>query len=387
MKHFYSLYFLFTLFPVNMVANGGSSVFPKDWAAEAENLSFGCSYGRSSQENKNAIICYSIKEIEEIDGIRYSNMFIDIVGLPVFVQRGPIHEMSIIDEEYPHEQTCTDVLHIRNENNKVYCQSEDGTQEWLILDLGLQEGETFVNGAGERYLVKKATSSEDSMRRKLLLVSQDGNQEDTWEEGIGSLQWGFLPDYVVKTLRYFQNADQSLSINLWMASTPDYYVERSINDEYFKLQYFIEEKDEEVQNMTYEDLVDSWLTFSFVDDSLWIQGYYPLNLYPSFVAACISETRIDISIHQITALDIIKGQHIAKIDVHIPGFKAGTYQVGMPGQEYVTLECKGNNPTSICGSLEPSRYINSIFDLQGRKLLRAPQKGIYIQNGKKVAVK
>lgn len=34
-----------------------------------------------------------------------------------------------------------------------------------------------------------------------------------------------------------------------------------------------------------------------------------------------------------------------------------------------------------------TKHDNIIYDLQGRQLLRAPQKGIYIRNGKKVAVK
>ena len=33
------------------------------------------------------------------------------------------------------------------------------------------------------------------------------------------------------------------------------------------------------------------------------------------------------------------------------------------------------------------KYTNEIYDLQGRQLPQAPQKGVYIQNGKKVAVK
>ena len=371
---------LCVIFSNRMVAQENPLSDTKDWLAEEENIHCGCSYARSSQGAKKAVLYYSIKENEEKEGIKYFKMLVNVVELSEL--QGGIHEMVYIDDEYPNGQTCTDVLLIWQDGNKVYCQSEDGKQKWLILDFGLKTGDTFVNGIGEHYLVKETTSSADLKRKKLLLVSEDGTQEDTWEEGIGSLLWGFLPNYVVKTLKYFQNAKEPLFVNLWMAATPDYVVEQSVNDEYLKLQPFDEVEDEETQDMTYTELPESPLTYSFVGDSLWIHGYYPLNLYRSFLAASISGMHIDITVHQVTALNIITGMHVAKIDVKIPGFKAGTYQVGIPGREYVTLECKGAT-TQIANIKTEERASNTIYDLQGRKMVSGVRKGITIQNGKK----
>jgi len=39
---------------------------------------------------------------------------------------------------------------------------------------------------------------------------------------------------------------------------------------------------------------------------------------------------------------------------------------------------------TLINNVAPVWQENSLYDLQGRKLLRAPQKGIYIQDGKKV---
>nr|MCR5849586.1 hypothetical protein [Bacteroidaceae bacterium] len=350
-----------------------SSPTLEDLLAEAESLLFGCSYVRSSQGTKKAVLYYSIKEKEEIEGRKYSNLFIDVVELSA-LQDG-IHEMVFIDEKYPGEPTCTDVLLIRQDGDKVYCQTENDTQEWLILDFGLKTGDIFVNGAGERFLVKEITKSEDSKRKRILLISEDGTQEDTWEEGIGSLQWGFLPNYVVKTLKYFQDVEDSMFTNLWAAANPDYFVGQGVYDEYFKLQPFDEIKDEEAEDMTLEDLPDSPLSYSFIEDSLRIQGYYPLNLYPSFAAASITGGHIDISIHQVTGLNMIKGNHIAKIDVLIPGFKAGTYKVGMSGQEYVTLECKGssaqyNDPVTFTKDLMATIILPTVPDASKGKYYR-----------------
>ena len=69
-------------------------------------------------------------------------------------------------------------------------------------------------------------------------------------------------------------------------------------------------------------------------------------------------------------------------NVKIPGFKAGTYQVGIPGREYVTLECKGT-PTQIENVKSETKNGTTIYDLQGRKMTNDVRKGITIKNGKK----
>ena len=71
-----------------------------------------------------------------------------------------------------------------------------------------------------------------------------------------------------------------------------------------------------------------------------------------------------------------------EFSVRIPGFKAGTYEVGMPGEECVTLECKGTSATSVNGITSSSQK-DGFYDLQGRKLSGKPARGIYIEGGKK----
>ena len=152
----YLLIILCFTFSFKMMAQDGSPSSTKDWFAEEENLFCGCSYARSPQGTKKAVLYYSIKEKEEADGINHSKMFVDVVELSKL--EGGVHELLFIDDEYPGGQTCTDVLLIRQDGHKVYCKSENGTQEWLILDFGLKTGDTFVNGVGERYLVKETTN-------------------------------------------------------------------------------------------------------------------------------------------------------------------------------------------------------------------------------------
>ena len=329
MKYLYLYIILCFVLPIKMIAQDGD-----EWPDE--NIYVGCSYVRSSLGTKKGMLYYSIKTIEEVDGIKYFKMYTSFDELSEMKER--THEMSFLDET-----TCSDVLSLWQDGGKVYCQNEDGTQTCLIFDYGLEAGDSFTDGAGENYIVKESTMTDAPKRKKLMLVSKDGSKEDTWIDGIGSVQYGFLPAYVVRTLKDFQHVEEPLSVNLWMASEPangaDGIVSicQGINDEYLKMMPFQEITDED---MTYEDLPNPMLTCSFVGDSLWVQGYYPLNLYQSFIAASIAGNQIDISFHQVVTLDVVKGYRPAKIDVRIPGFKPGVYQVGMPGQERVERECK-----------------------------------------------
>ena len=331
MKHFFLFVFIAFAFSVKMIAQDYD-----DWPDE--NIYAGCSYVRSSLGTKKGVLYYSVKTLGEINGIKYFKMYTDFDELPAI--KVGTHEMSYLDET-----TCSDALSLWQDGGKMYCQAEDGTQTWLIFDFSLETGDTFTNYVGERYIVEGTTMVDAPKRKKLLLVSEDGTKEDTWIEGIGSVQYGFLPAYIIKQTKEFQNIEESLYINLWMAGEPrigtddSFSICQSINDEYFKLLPFQEFTDED---MTYEDLPNPRLTCSFVGDSLWVQGYYPLNLYQSFIAASITGNLIDVSFHQVIALDVAGGYRPAKIDVRIPGFKPGTYQVGLPGQEKMQLVCNGN---------------------------------------------
>ena len=337
MKELHIFFIACFIFSVRMMAQDGTTTPTKDWLAEEGTCRYGCSYVRSSNGTDNAVLYYSIKEKEEVEGTKYSKLFVDVVELSEL--EGGLHQMVFVDEECPGGPTCTDVLLIRENGGKVYCQTEDGTREWLIMDFSLKSGDTFVNPDGERFLVKETGMADN--HRKLMLASEDGKQEDTWEERIGSLQWGFLPPSVVKSLKRFRDVDAPLHVRLWAAGAPYCFVSQNISDDFFILQSF---EDVQAEDMTHEGLdhIETWLTFSFVDDSLHVQGYYPLVYpYTAFIAASITGTRIDISFHHVAALSMSMGGHVSKIDIHLPGFRKGTYEVGLFGKTHTTLECKG----------------------------------------------
>lgn len=72
-----------------------------------------------------------------------------------------------------------------------------------------------------------------------------------------------------------------------------------------------------------------------------------------------------------------------EVTLRVPVGSKLKYETTSSWNQFLTIE--EIQPTAIVSPIQ--HQITSCFDLQGRKLLRAPQKGIYIRNGKKVAVK
>ncbi len=141
------------------------------------------------------------------------------------------------------------------------------------------------------------------------------------------------------------------------------------------------------------------LEYEFLGDTLYVWGTKNTDYFPGYpYAEClIDDGRIDVLIKSFELVGI-KRESEYIFWAKIPGFKPGTYQVGMPGREYVTLECKDGGTTGLSEkSLTPvaSREDGAIYDFSGRKINSSfftlhssfKRKGLYIQNGKKVAVK
>ena len=67
-------------------------------------------------------------------------------------------------------------------------------------------------------------------------------------------------------------------------------------------------------------------------------------------------------------------------------YEPGTYTLTVEN-EYEKFVTTLNLTTDISSTPAPSQDKDALYDLSGRKLEHAPQKGIYIQNGVKVLVK
>ena len=289
-----------------------------------------------------------------------------------------------------------DTLLYRQDGDKVFCIPKGENEEVLIVDFGLQTGDEFVDGKGERFRVTGTRFLKDkydnewtaigscyvmcryfySEPKVIELVSITTGEQDTWVEGIGSLNWGVLPMYIAEKIKPFNELNKHpLYARVCVASPENMVVMPNINMEDYKATLILD--CEPVDNE------EPYVNFSFDSDTLCVNGIQNTIAHIKLLyAEClIAGNRVDIKFKQRNAFQ----DKMVSFNLRIPSFRAGTYQVGMPGQEYVTLECKGNNPTSICSPLKPLQETNAIYDLQGRRLdSQFRKRGIYIQDGKKV---
>ncbi len=287
----------------------------------------------------------------------------------------------------PNGDTYADTLYYRQEDDKVYCLQPKDSKEILVLDYGLKVGDEFTDANGEVYVVTDTTRQSYNKHfrgsyyynpRRLNLISQRTGEEDVWIEGLGSLYWGITPSFLLSQNRVFSKSGLRPShakvsmgyggnLRIWPNVNRDNYKAERIEQRYFDEKY-------DTRSLEYE----------FLDDTLYVWGTkkseYLLG-YP-YAECLIDDGRIDVLIKSFGPADIKReGEYI--FWAKIPGFKAGTYQVGIPGREYVTLECKGAT-TQIANIKTEERASNTIYDLQGRKMVSGVRKGITIQNGKKM---
>ena len=306
-----------------------------------------------------------------------------------------------------------DTLFYRQEGDRVYCRVNAGDEERLILDYGLNVGDTFVGMDGERFAVTGMENPvyfppvEDewgdetlehweydsiciygSEKPKILrLRSENDGHEDIWVEGMGSLYWGIVPLSVANGLGCLPANSTKAQVMLFCGFYS--FGDMGVNEDNCKLQFFKEKKYEGSYALAWQ--------FAFSGDTLCVRGLkelIPLGL-ASCVECAIEGDNVDISIEQLpTMFDFVTTKPYCLIDVKIPGFKAGTYQVGLEGGAHQTLVCNPTNGITLTSAV--SQGEGGVYDLSGRKISDNSNskiqnskltKGIYIVNGKKVLVK
>ena len=300
---------------------------------------------------------------------------------------------SIIDGKSYARTTVDDkdTLLYRQDEGKVYCRTKNG-EELLLIDFDLEVGDTFINPLGKKFTVTEKGSCDDpnivsmydgeARPVQLSLISEDG-EGDTWVESLGSVHWGILPLYLTDGMSSFDSKPVwSKPLNVVnIVSTSAF----EVNEETYKLSFF--------PIKDYYDFPEYYrehrgeLGFSFIGDTLFIQGIMELNILRSYAECVLNGNVVDVGIHQYIYVRMFPtGLGDRYFEAKVPGFKAGTYIVN--GQ---TLVCKGADGIEpIQNELVNGKSSNSksIYDLSGRRVSPSSAlKGVYIQNGKKVLVK
>ena len=302
---------------------------------------------------------------------------------------------------YDTRPDCVDTLLYRQEGDKVYYRSEEG-EEAVILDYSLSAGDVFTNAIGERYTVtetgffeeynESVEYSEGSVLPKMLrLVAENGGQEDVWIEGLGSVNWGITPLFLTEKLKTL-TATPTCS-NVVYATGTDIWGVFDINRNSYKSKAFRPK-----WNLLWDEM-ETELTYTFQQDTLCVSGIYVGPMYSPMYAECtILDNNIDVVLGSFTPIihytTVVAPMCYCEFEIKIPGFKAGTYQVGLEGGEHQSLVCNPTNGIALTPAL--SQGEGGVYDLSGRKVnangnanlnsLKL-KKGIYIKGRKKVMVK
>ena len=275
------------------------------------------------------------------------------------------------------------IIFLRQDGMKFFLYETEEETEHLMFDFGLQKGDMFTDSfSGSTYEVEDIRDTIINEYSRQLIELHSLNNEslhDVWMIGIGSIYTGIIP-----CNNYFKHAYMlvcegiSFSINNQFVKTGNMKAkslswERKI------------ETDEDWEEYYNWCNAPSDLIAEFVGDTLCVRGRLHTSCeLQTFVACVLNGSHVTFRFFSAADVDCITNYNI---DARIPGFQRGIYQIKLLNKT-VELENTGSIYTSVDRvNASPVLNINVIYDLQGRQLSQTPQKGMYIQNGKRVAVK
>ena len=140
-------------------------------------------------------------------------------------------------------------IYYREENRKFFILTPDSTNELLVYDFNLVEGDTFhVNWALGLYkpVTLKVTkvdsvNTQDGLLRKKIRL-ENGPYNGTWVEGVGSINWLFIfPAYLISTSGgysftcHYQNKKFIYSDNIGAKCDKYVKTQEIKNDTYFEV--------------------------------------------------------------------------------------------------------------------------------------------------------
>ncbi len=236
---------------------------------------------------------------------------------------------------YFREDSIVDAMVLlRQEEAKCFCYDTNTDTEHLLFDLGLQKGDSYYDDFNN--IEYEVTDVRDTIVNNeslclIELMSQDG-RHDIWLEGCGSIYTGILKAN---------------------ASCEDVCLLRAGEIRFYPNNQFVKTADANVTQLVWEGKLETpedweayevWygapsdLNAEFVDDTLHVWGR--LHTYCDIIpyAICgLREDQIDFMLYSNGDVDCYNNY---EIDVRIPGFQRGSYEVQLHNKT-VRLECMG----------------------------------------------
>lgn len=269
-----------------------------------------------------------------------------------------------------------DNLHYRQEGEKVYCYDAAIEEESLLFDFGLQQGENFsmtemLNVRVERVCdttIITPIFKEVIVCRKLYLRGvENPNFADTWIEHIGSVHYGIKRP---KTLEGIP--EMHLVTGDFVPMTGAYVNDFQQNDVRGRQITFSRSYD------TDHNAPSSDLCFRLGGDTLYVSGTLVSDYALMYVIVTEEGSTIHWNLHN---LGVQFDSYLSfDFEIAIPGFKQDAYVVYNGEEAIADITDVGiTNVTTIGNSFSP------YYDLMGRPVAN-PTRGIYVKDGKKIAV-
>ena len=303
-------------------------------------------------------------------------------------------------------------FYYRQEGDKIYRYDESSGNDLMLYDFGLTEGDIVEDGDGNRMRVEKVFEARnlsdfsmfvDGEKAFQLRGVDDPSLEDIWIENVGSIKTGLL---LASDLEGMKTA----SLSFFSASNGRYSLAFPTNTDCLKSVPFLKQDaypddydhdlfpdDCDPDYYGPDDDMDDYLLFDFIDDTLFVKGRLNGRMYPGefdVMGGVVKNGTIYVFFQNMHYLydETINSIGSSDFEVKIPGFEPGTYTIktlslfmNVPD---TTIVCHGP-VTDIHNISTPvfQQTSNALYDLSGRRLNQQPERGVYIQNGKKYIVK
>ena len=287
----------------------------------------------------------------------------------------------------------------RQSMNRIYCYDFVWGKEYLVMDFGLEVGNTFTLYDGFNVKVEEISDTllscwgSQKISRKMILLRGVEQPEftDTWVEGIGSMRYGLNPptheeSRLLYCTVHIEEGNLSGESFIWGSDdTYTFIFEFQEEDLYFGWIRFGEEVTEEHFSNSDEYMqafYNNRVEFSLRNDTLHIDGYMGSYCEGGQYFLIVEDGNI---IRVITVKDPTWPDadcySVNRINANISGFTQDSYTVYFGGRIYQI----SRSETSLT-IVEQKNEDVPYYDLQGRKVAN-PTRGIYIKDGHKVVIK
>ena len=302
---------------------------------------------------------YGMENYGTIDGREY-------VCVRTYTRNGAGYQgYSFLEVKYQQEKE--DSLLFFQDGDKIYFLPSKDSEASLVLDYGLKEGDEYVSGDGQHFKVVETGYFEEyakdifynltnETKPKMLRLLSDDGDEDVWIEGLGSINWGIVPLWVVEKMKGMDGRPRSSKL----AEFVDFRTMETIIDE--KIQglfnvnvgdcwhaHFYPQEKNEVKDEDYQ--------FYFEGDTLVMTGVWNFHCADTEIAVELIIDKDNVLAWNLNEVWYwYSGNDYARAEVRLPGFKPGTYKLYYddPNKPLI-LVCEGSKEENYVPFVEHGR--------------------------------